>query len=163
MTRRDVIDDLLEQWSWAPYDLPLVPLAIAKRIALLAHRLNQLAAEALTPYGLDRGEFDVLITLLRSGPDREMPPTALSGTLLISSSGLTKRLSGLENRGLVTRRLDPADRRSLLVALTPEGQRLAEEAATVHTGAIERLVSDLTDADRERLAGLLRDLVLGPG
>lgn len=160
MERRDAIDDLLDQWSWAPYDLPLVPMAIAKRITLLAHHLDQLAATALAPYDLERGEFDVLVTLLRSGPSREMTPTALGTTLLISSGGLTKRLARLEARKLVARRLDDADRRSLLVALTPAGRKLVESAVAAHTGAIESLVGGLGAAESERLAGLLRELVL---
>jgi DNA-binding MarR family transcriptional regulator len=158
--RRDDIDAMLDQWAWAPYDVPLVPMAIAKRIARLARRLDDLATASLAPYGLERAEFDVLVTLLRSGPAHEMTPTSLNRYLLLSSGGLTKRLTRLEQRGFVARRLDPDDRRSLLVALTAEGKALTESAVSAHTAALTSLVAGLPDADREQLASLLRDVVL---
>ena len=157
---QDDIDRMLQQWSWAPYDLPLVPMAIAKRIASLARRLDGLAATALAPYSLEREEFDVLVTLLRSGPTHESAPTRLNHHLGLSSGGLTKRLIRLERRGFVTRRMDPADRRSLLVTLTPEGKKLTESAISAHTSAIAGLVATLPAADQDHLAALLRAIVL---
>ena len=156
----DGVDRLLQQWSWAPYDMPLVPMAIAKRITSLARRLDDLADQALAPHGLERAEFDVLVTVLRSGPAGETTPTRLTWDLDISSGGLTKRLIRLEQRGLITRRIDPADRRSLLVALTPAGRTLTEAAVGTHTRAVAGLVAALPEADRRRLADLLRTIVL---
>jgi DNA-binding MarR family transcriptional regulator len=166
---RDGVDLLLEQWSRAPYNLPLLPMAVSKRITRLAWHLEQLAADALEPHGLDPGEFDVLATLRRSGSSHELAPTVLSRSLLISAGGLTKRLSRLEERGLVARRLDPEDRRSLLVALTKPGRVLAEAAVTAHARATARLFDGLSPDDGERLADLLRKLLVsceqgrGPG
>lgn len=158
--QRDGVDALLEQWSQAPYDLPLPAMAVSKRITRLARHLEQLATEALAPHGLDPGEFDVVATLLRSGPPHELTPTALNRSLLISAGGLTKRLARLEERDLVARRLDPADRRSLLVALTERGRALAEAAVPAHARATARLVEDLSAEDSERLALLLRRLLV---
>ena len=160
---QDDIDRLLRQWSWSPYELPLVPMAIAKRIAWLARRFDGLATAALAPHGLEREEFDVLVTLLRSGPVAEMTPTLLNRQLGLSSGGLTKRLVRLERRGLVSRRMDPADRRSLLVALTPAGRSLTEAAIDAHTRAMTGLVASLDEGDQGRLAALLRTVVLGGG
>jgi len=160
MDGRDEIDHMLGQWSWASYDLPLEPMAISKRIQRMSRRLEMLAADSLAPLGLEPGEFDVLATVLRSGPPFEVTPTWLSRSLLISAAGLTKRLVRLEGRGLVTRRMDPQDRRSLLVALTAEGHALAEKGVTVHAAAVDALMSALGQDDRERLAGLLRELLL---
>jgi DNA-binding MarR family transcriptional regulator len=136
-------------------------MAIAKRITLLARRLDDLAAKALAPHGLERAEFDVLVTLLRSGPAHETTPTRLNHYLQLSSGGLTKRLTRLERRALVTRRMDPVDRRSLLVALTAEGKALTEAAVNAHTCAVAGLVAPLPDADREQLAALLRAVLAG--
>lgn len=156
----DAIDQLLDQWRRSPYDLPLESMAVAKRISRVARNLDQHLAKALAPFGLDPGEFDVLATMLRSGPPYELTPNALNKSLLISSGGLTKRLTRLESRGLVSRRLDPGDRRSLLAALTEQGRELAAEAAVAHTQASAGLTNPLSEAERTRLTALLRKLLL---
>ncbi|MCX4844619.1 MarR family winged helix-turn-helix transcriptional regulator [Streptomyces sp. NBC_00893] len=161
MDRHDEIDQMLGQWSWAPYDLPLQPMGISKRIQRMARHLESLATDSLAPLGLEPGEFDVLATVLRSGPPYELTPTKLSHSLLISGAGLTKRLVRMEGRGLVKRRLDPDDRRSLLVELTEEGRVLAEKAVVVHGSATADLMGVLSPAKREQLADLLRELMLG--
>lgn len=160
MTRRDAIDEMLGQWAWAPYDLPLDTMAIAKRITRIAKHLEQLAVDVLVPLGLEPGEFDVIATVLRSGPPHELTPKALQQSLMISGGGLTKRLIRLEERGFVTRRMDSADRRSLLVALTERGKAAAERAVTAHGSAIEELIATLPAGEREQLSELLRSLLL---
>lgn len=160
MDRSDDIDRMLDQWSWASYDLPLQQMAVSKRISWMARRLEKLAADTLAPFGLDPGEFEVLATLLRSGPPHEVTPTALNRWLMISGGGLTKRLSRLEERGLVARRMTPGDRRSLLVVLTDVGKALAEGAVTAHAQATAELIDRVGGAARERLSNLLRELLL---
>src|ERR1044072_1783699 len=91
MTRRDAIDEMLGQWAWAPYDLPLDTMAIAKRITRIAKHLEQLAVDVLVPLGLEPGEFDVIATVLRSGPPHELTPKALQPSLMISGGGVARR------------------------------------------------------------------------
>ncbi|MFJ5532624.1 MarR family winged helix-turn-helix transcriptional regulator [Streptomyces sp. NPDC093261] len=160
MDREDAIDVLLRQWQQSPYELPLASMAVAKRIARVARNLEQRHAEALAEFGLDPGEFDVLATLLRSGPPHELAPAVLNRSLLISSGGLTKRLTRLEKRGFVSRRLDPGDRRSLLAALTDQGLAVTAKAVIVHAQAGTGLVDPLSEADRAQLVSLLRKLLL---
>lgn len=156
----DAIDKLVEQWRQSPYDLPLESMAVAKRITRVARNLEQHLAKALAPFGLDPGEFDVMATLLRSGPPYELTPNALNRSLLISSGGMTKRLTRLESQGLVSRRLDPSDRRSLLAALTKQGREVAGEAVVAHARASAGLADSLAQGDRAQLAELLRNLLL---
>lgn len=161
MVRRDKIDEMLQEWSWSTYDLALRQMAVSKRISLMARRLEKLAADTLGPLGLDPGEFEVLTTLLRSGGQgHELSPSALNRWLMISGGGLTKRLTRLEEHGLITRRLDPGDRRSLLVALTATGVDLAERAALAHSAATAELVDRIGPDAREQLSSLLRELLL---
>ncbi|MBX6766698.1 MAG: MarR family transcriptional regulator [Actinomadura rubrobrunea] len=160
MASRDPIDDLLGQWSWAAYDLPLASMAISKRITRLAKHLERLAVDVLGPLGLEPGEFDVIATLLRAGPPHELAPGTLNRSLMISGGGLTKRLNRLEERGLISRRLAPGDRRSLLVTLTDSGRRLAERAVAAHAEATAELIDTLPVEHREQLSALLRELLL---
>ena len=91
MDRRDEIDRMLAQWSWAPYELALQSMAVSKRITRVARHLESLATTTLAPFALEPGEFEVLATLLRNGPSHELTPTVLHRSLLISGGGLTKR------------------------------------------------------------------------
>lgn len=160
MDRRDEIDRMLEQWSWAPYDLALQSMAVSKRISRMARHLESLATDTLAPLGLDPGEFEVLATLLRNGPSHELTPTVLNRSLMISGGGLTKRLVRLEERELVTRRLAPGDRRSLLVSLTEAGKALAEAAVTAHSTATAEVIDRIGPEARGQLSELLRMLLI---
>lgn len=92
-----------------------------------------------------------------------MSPTDLARTLLLTPGSVTHRVDRLERAGLVRRTLDPADRRSILVELTPQGLEIVERAVEAHAAAEEQAVSALTPDERERLARLLRKLLLSFG
>src|SRR5690349_2401527 len=99
-------------------------------------RLHALAGRSIedvfATHGLNAGEFDVLAALRREGDPFVLTPSALARTLMLSPAGMTNRLDRLVERGLVDRRADPDDRRSVLVALTPEGRRVVDAAVTDH-------------------------------
>ncbi|AGL20653.1 MarR family winged helix-turn-helix transcriptional regulator [Actinoplanes sp. N902-109] len=160
MPDQDSVDVVLEQWARTPYDLPVAPMAVAKRVSRLAHHLDQLAHQALAPHGIDRGQYDVLAALLRSGHPYELTPTALNRAVLISSGGLTKRLAHLEQRGLITRRLAAEDRRSLLVALTETGRQVTAAATVEHARTQAEALSGLSPDDQATLAALLRVILI---
>lgn len=81
-------------------------------------------------HGLTPAEFDVLATLRRSPPPRELTPSDIQRLMVITSGGLTKVMGRLEARGLVSRMHDSADRRVRPVKLTAAGKRLVEKAMT---------------------------------
>jgi DNA-binding MarR family transcriptional regulator len=73
---------------------------------------------------------------------------------------MTNRLDRLEGMGLVRRLPDPTDRRGRLVELTAKGRRLVDKAVVDHIADEEKLIAPLSRAERQRLAGLLRKLLL---
>ena len=79
---------------------------------------------------------------------------------MLTSSGTTKRLDRLEQAGLVARTADPFDRRGVLITLTEEGRALIDRVTEAHVANEARLLAGLSEADRDRLAGLLRELAL---
>ncbi len=79
---------------------------------------------------------------------------------LLSSGGMTKRLDRLADAGLVERRPDPSDRRGTRVRLTEAGRERIDRALEAHLANEERLLVPLTAAERERLDGLLRKMLL---
>jgi DNA-binding MarR family transcriptional regulator len=89
-----------------------------------------------------------------------MNPTRLFNSVILSSGAMTNRLDGLEEMGLVERLPDPADRRGRLVGLTDKGRELVDNAVVDHLENEQRLLSGLDAVERERLAALLRKLLL---
>lgn len=132
-------------------------------------RLNDLSAvigrDHLEPhfagFGLQRGEFDVLATLRRSGAPFTLTPTDLYEATMMTSGGMTARLDRLEKRGLIARQPNPEDRRGTLVSLTDEGRKLVEAAVVPHAANETRLLSTLTADERNQLNELLRKLRAG--
>lgn len=157
----DHVERLRAQWARELPDLDTSPMAVLGR----AYRLSNLVRpgiEALfAGFGLDRGEFDVLSTLRRSGPPYRLTPTELYRSLMISSGGLTHRLIRLEKAGLVRREKAPEDGRSLLVALTEEGLRRVEAAFRADMESEMRFLEAMAPERRELLAALLKELLAG--
>lgn len=160
MSHEDHIGDVLGQWRRELPDLDRAAFSVVGRISRLALLLQNQLEAVFAIYGLTGGEFDVLAALRRTGRPYRMTPTDLSRALIVTSGGMTRRLHALEDRGLVRRALDPSDRRSTTVTLTPDGRRLVEEVLRQHTQNETRLVSGLPEGDRRQLAKLLRDLAL---
>src|SRR5687767_3725780 len=107
----DVIDRMNEQWRRVRPDLDSGPLELVGRVLVLAQHLERSVNEALAAHGLSLGQFDILATLRREGPDGRLTPTQLMQSVALSSGGMTNRLDRLEEAGLVRRVADPADRR----------------------------------------------------
>jgi DNA-binding MarR family transcriptional regulator len=159
--RPDPVDRLVDQWAVERPDLvdELGAMATFGRIGRL-HALAGRAIEAVfEAHGLNVGEFDVLAALRREGDPFVLTPTALARTLMLSPAGMTNRVDRLEARGLVERQADPDDRRSLLVALTPDGRATVDAAVADHVANEERLLSVLAAHERSSLDRIVRKLV----
>jgi DNA-binding MarR family transcriptional regulator len=161
MAERDGVDLILEQWRRERPDLDPSPIGVIGRISRLARELEQRLEPVYREHGLEPGWYDVLATLRRAGPPHRMRPTDFAGTLMLTSSGTTKRLDRLERAGLITRAPDPADRRGILIELTAVGRKLIDAATEAHLENERRLLSSLSESERRRLADVLRKLALG--
>jgi DNA-binding MarR family transcriptional regulator len=156
--RSDAVDRYREAWRRELPAIDTEPMAILGRINRIANLIAPPIERLFARHGLDRGEFDVLATLRRSGPPYRLTPTELYTSLMISSGGLTHRLARLAASGLISREASPTDGRSLLVALTAKGRRLAAEAFAEDMALETSWIAPLTAPERRRLAALLRRL-----
>jgi DNA-binding MarR family transcriptional regulator len=156
---RDLVDRILEQWRRERPDLDTSPMSVIARISRLSRILERRIALVLAEHGLNESQFGVLAALRRAGPPYCLSPTALYGSLLISSGAMTNRLDRLTVAGLVRRIPDPNDRRSTLVQLTPKGLRVIEEAVAAHTENEQQLLGPLRASERRALAEHLRTLL----
>ena len=151
---------LLAAWQRERPDLDVAPLAVLSRVGRLARHVDRARRAAFAEHGLEVFEFDVLAALRRAGPPYELSPGQLLHQTLVGSGTMTNRLDRLEARGLVRRRPDPEDRRGIRVRLTDRGHGLVDAAVTGLLARESTLLAALPTRDRDRLAGLLRTVLL---
>jgi DNA-binding MarR family transcriptional regulator len=161
VNERDGVDRMIEQWGRERPDLDVSPIGVIGRISRLARELEQRLEPVYREQGLEPGWYDVLATLRRAGPPYRLRPTEFTRTLMLTSSGTTKRLDRLEQAGLIARTPDPDDRRGTLITLTEAGHALLDTAVDAHVANEHGLLGVLDEAEREQLAALLRKLQLG--
>lgn len=163
MRQRDHVQHVLEQWRREAPELDRSPMGVVGRISRLAQLLQAELEPIFAAHGVNGGEFDVLAALRRAGRPYRLTPTELSKALMVTSGGMTKRLSALESRGLIRREPDPNDGRSTTVSLTREGKRLVDTILPEHVANEQRLLSELSNKERADLAGLLELLAVSLG
>jgi DNA-binding MarR family transcriptional regulator len=123
---------------------------------LEAHKrlTRELEAELEAAYGLGISALEVLSRLARTD-DRVMRLSLLADAAGLSLSRVSRIVDGLERRGLVERRPDPADTRAKNAYLTPAGLDLLRAALKTHLDGVQRVFFDrLPEADVETLAGI---------
>ena len=98
--------------------------------------------------------FDVLAALYRRRDGVTM--SELSRMLLVSNGNATAVVDRLESDGLVRRTPSEADRRTVYVALTPDGLAQFEGLAAEHESEVDQLFATLSDADLESLTEILK-------
>ena len=112
----------------------------------------------LTAAGLSATDFDVLLRLARS-PRERLRMTDLATQTALSTSGVTRVVDRLENRGLVRRESCASDRRGAYAALTGPGRDLLAGVVRAHVRDIDRWFTGLLEAGQlDALLGTLRVL-----
>ncbi|MBD9647161.1 MarR family transcriptional regulator [Ensifer sp. ENS09] len=159
-TESDHVDRLRAQWDRELPDLDTEPMTILGRAYRLSNLVRPSIEETFASFGIDRGEFDVISTLRRSGPPYRLTPTDLYTLLMISSGGLTHRLDRLQKGGLILRERSASDGRSSVVGLTEKGIALAENAFRADMASEARYLDALSKEDRVALSALLRKLLI---
>ncbi len=158
-SQADEVDRLVAAWGRERPDLDVGPMQVLSRVTRLARHLDLARRQAFAAHDLETWEFDVLSALRRAGEPYELSPGRLIRETMVTSGTMTNRVDRLTTKGLVARLPDPADRRGVLVRLTPEGRTRVDAALA---GLLEHerlLLHELSDDDRETLAGLLRTVV----
>jgi MarR family transcriptional regulator, organic hydroperoxide resistance regulator len=91
-------------------------------------------------------------------PSSPTPVAQLVAALELDSPAMSGLLARLEGEGLLDRRVNPADRREVLIHLTPAGVRLREEAVQALTAADRDLRALVDPEDLTRLRRIVTQL-----
>jgi DNA-binding MarR family transcriptional regulator len=114
-----------------------------------------LSAELLAEHGLTINDYEALLHLSRAD-DGRMRRVDLAERLLLTASGVTRLLDGLEESGLVEKAACASDRRVSYAVLTASGRKRLEAASTSHVAAIRELFAERYNGeDLDRLVDLL--------
>ena len=123
--------------------------------AATTRRLN---AELVANHGLTINDYEVLLHLAHA-PERMLKRVDLVERLLLTPSGITRLLAGLETAGYVERRACATDARVVYAELTEAGLAKLREARDTHLAGIHALFLDRFSAEERRtLAALLERL-----
>jgi DNA-binding MarR family transcriptional regulator len=154
--KKDMIDDLQEDWSDQRPDLNTEAMGVVLRIHALAKIFGDQAAQRLDEYDLQWWQYDVLATLRRQGEPYRMAATELADAVMLTSGAMTNRIDRLEESGLTSRASDEEDRRRVFVQLTANGLKLIESAAEIRFQSATDAIACLTQQQTSQLSNLLR-------
>lgn len=155
----DSIAAFISDWQRERPDLDPWPLGIFGRTSRVDSHFLKRADGWLSPLGLSWETFSLIAALRRSGKPYELNPTELQRQSLLTSGAMTNRIDRVETLGLVERRPDTADRRGVIVRLTPAGRALADKAIAVHFSRSAEVLGALNVRERGQLEELLAKLL----
>jgi DNA-binding MarR family transcriptional regulator len=123
-----------------------------------ASATRQLSAQLVAEHGLTINDYGALLSLSRANGGR-MRRVDLAEELMLTASGVTRLLAGLERAGYVERAECASDRRVTYAVLTPAGRDKLEEASESHLAGVRTLFEQRFSAEEiEQLAILLARL-----
>jgi DNA-binding MarR family transcriptional regulator len=116
---------------------------------------RQLNVELLAEHDLTLNDYEVLLHLVRA-PERALRRVDLAERVLLTPSGITRLLDGLERAGYVEKRACELDGRVSYAVLTDAGYKKLAAASTTHLDGVARLFAARFSSDElETLAALL--------
>src|SRR6476659_6891459 len=124
--------------------------------------MRRFNGELSSAHGLTINDYEVLLHLAQA-PDRMMRRVDLAKSVVLTPSGITRLLEGLERCGYVERASCSSDARVTYALLTDEGHAKLREASRSHVAEIrEYMGGRFSDEELEALGRLLERLPVDP-
>lgn len=129
--------------------------AFAALLRAHAAATRRLSAQLTTDHGLTINDYEVLLRLARA-TDRRMRRVDLAEQILLTASGITRLLDGLERSGFVERGSCDSDRRVVYAVLTETGLQKVRDASRSHVDQIDAFFAERFDqAEIDGISALL--------
>jgi DNA-binding MarR family transcriptional regulator len=129
--------------------------AWAQLLHAYASTTRALSGSLLAEHGLTLNDYEALLRLSRAEDGRRRR-VDLADELLLTASGVTRLLDGLEAAGYVERASCATDRRVVYAVITEAGRDKLETASASHLAEIRALFDERFDSEElEQLAQLL--------
>jgi DNA-binding MarR family transcriptional regulator len=118
-----------------------------------ASSIHDFIESRLSTVGLSIPRLAALQRLVEAGGS--LPLGQLADRLACVKSNVTQLVDRLEAEGLVTRSLDPDDKRSRLAIITETGRRIHQDGARIQRAVEEELFATLSVDDAQRLSEII--------
>jgi len=116
--------------------------------------VKELSSDLVTTHGLTINDYEVLLRLARADGGR-MRRVDIAQEVLLTPSGITRLLEGLERAGFVERVACKEDLRVSYAQLTPAGRTKLRAAGKTHVAGIHRVFLDHFDGDERAVVSEL--------
>lgn len=87
------------------------------------------------------------------------PQDLISKSYMLDKTTVAKSLQSLEQRGLITRTVNPENRRQNLINLTDAGKDLIKDSANVYNDWVDKVSEALTEKEQEQFDKMLTKLL----
>ena len=124
-------------------------------LTVAQHEVFVVFSERLEEFGVTPGQYGILNCLWSQG---SATPKEIAQTLRLENSTVSGMLDKLQKRGLVTRVLDPNDRRSIRVEASEAGKAIREDVLRTVDELNQAVLAPFTAQQRQQLLELLRRL-----
>lgn len=129
--------------------------SIGYLINVVRARLGASIDKALEPLDLTMAQWGTLMSV-RNGAQTAVDSCRMLGC---DTGSMTRMIDRLEEKGLLCRERSTADRRVVLLQLTPAGQTLSEEAKPLVVEIFNHYLRDFSRDEFDQLKFLLRKLI----
>lgn len=131
-------------------------LGVAAALVRLSFLVQSVYAEVCAGYDVTPPQAQLLCVIR----DRPRGMTELGEMLRLEKSSLSGLVDRVERRGLLRRTSSPTDRRAVTIEVTPPGKAIVDPLYDEVSQRLDRIVTGLSPADRERFTRLATRIVL---
>ena len=124
----------------------------------ILHRLAlALCKQEISHLGIQAGQIGFITELLR----RDVPVTQdeLSSLLVIDKAATARTLEQLERKGLVSRRINPNNRRQKLVVATERARRIEDEFFSILQDRDRKITQSLSEEELQCAVGIMEKMI----
>ena len=118
---------------------------LRESIRILERKLGILEESEMACCGLTLAQCHALVEIGRAG---RLSLVDLAGTIGLDTSTLSRTVNNLVAKNMVSRDLDPDDRRYVTIQLTPEGERHFREIETSMDSYFHMIYENIAENDR---------------
>ena len=138
----------------ATYDITT---AVAPMMGRVRVKFIDALDEALAPFDLKASDYLVLVTLAHDHADTA---SSVCSVLAHDPGAMTRKIDGLEKRGLVRRVRSEQDRRAITLELTPEGKKLYPKALAAAVATANEFLEGFTKSEVKAVEGFLQRILV---
>jgi MarR family transcriptional repressor of emrRAB len=152
-----MMDAGIERMSHALPQLPITKARLCRLMMMVGTGMQRGLEEKLAPHDLGHSEF-ITLMILYTHPEGSLSPGELCEFASQGATNMTRIGNALVKRGLIARGADAADRRRVLIRITPAGRRFVQRILPPMFPRLDAIFAGFSDTEQQQLSRLLRKL-----